>query len=137
MTFTFDETLFSDLHKDAYGFRPNGLAREEWAAATDSRKQEIWDELLEALDRAQRQEEARQEASVADFRAQVERNLQLGARDEYQARKWIVQALDLDANEYIYGGEIVCFRLDLPYTMSKMFDQICRELRQAAVNEYA
>lgn len=50
--FTFDENLVSDLHKDAYGFRPSGSFWLSWGEASDLRRQEIWDDLLVDLDRA-------------------------------------------------------------------------------------
>jgi hypothetical protein len=47
--FTFDDKLFSDLHKDAYGFRARN---HEYYTANDERKQAIWNQTLDALSRA-------------------------------------------------------------------------------------
>lgn len=41
--FTFDENLFSDFHKEVYGFRPRG---HEFYTASDERKQVLWDILM-------------------------------------------------------------------------------------------
>ena len=30
MQYTFEDNLFSDLHKDAYGFRPRHATTEQW-----------------------------------------------------------------------------------------------------------
>lgn len=134
MTYTFDERIVSDLHKDAFGFRPREYFWEEWNGATDAGKQEIWDDLQDALDRAIEYENLMHDAAIADFRVSVQQNLDLGARDEHQARKWIVQSLNPTENDLLYGGSWVCFELGLPYSMRQMFDQICRELRQEMNN---
>lgn len=49
MEFTFNELEISDLHKDAYGFRPNQDFWREWELSDDLGKQEIWDQLLDCL----------------------------------------------------------------------------------------
>jgi hypothetical protein len=46
-TYTFDENLVSDIHKDAYGFRPRDGFWSRWSNATIDQKQVIWDELLD------------------------------------------------------------------------------------------
>jgi len=46
---TFDGDIVSDLHKDAYGFRPSQTWWEIWDSCLDSEKQKIWDDLLESL----------------------------------------------------------------------------------------
>ena len=136
--YTFDENTVSDLHKDAFGFRPREYFWEEWNGASDASKQEIWDDLLDSLRRTVEYERLQEAAAVADFRTSVQQNLDLGAHDEYQARKWIVQSLKPTENDLLYGGEWVCFELGLPYSMKKMFNQICRELHQEMNNkEYA
>lgn len=132
--YTFDERIVSDLHKDAFGYRPLQYFWAEWDAATDAAKQEIWDDLLDALQRAVEFERVQQEAAVADYHSEIANMMTLGAQNEYQARKWIVQGLGLNQFDLSYGGEHVCFHLNLPYTMKKMFDQICRELRQEMNN---
>ena len=61
--YTFDETIVSDLHKDAYGFRPREYFWSEWEEATNDRKQAIWDDLLDTADReAEREREMQIEA---------------------------------------------------------------------------
>jgi len=50
--YTYSEELFSDFHKEVYGFRPTG---DHWFyGATPAEKQEIWD----AIGRAQAEENA-------------------------------------------------------------------------------
>lgn len=134
MAYTFDETIVSDLHKDAFGFRPREFFWEEWNAASDAQRQEIWDDLLLALDRAVEFERQQQEAAIVDFRAEVARMIELGAKDEHQAKKWIIQSLGADEMDLLYGGSWVCYELGLPYSMRQMFEQACREILQEINN---
>ena len=65
----FDANTLSDLHKDAYGFRPRS---EEfwnaWDSADDDGKQRIWDDLLDAADRAAETEREIQRGLAAKLR---------------------------------------------------------------------
>lgn len=49
MEYTFDERCVSDLHKDAFGFRPNHDFWREWELSDNDGKQVIWDSLIEVL----------------------------------------------------------------------------------------
>jgi hypothetical protein len=57
-TYTFSDELFSDLHKDAYGYRPRGEWH-RWQAMTDEAKQSWWNSMCQTIDReeAERREE--------------------------------------------------------------------------------
>ena len=46
--FSFDDNLYSDLHKDARGYRPRGDHYQ--LTATDAEKQVLWDNLLSEMD---------------------------------------------------------------------------------------
>ena len=48
-TYTFDEDTVSDLHKDAYGFRPSGCWWGNWNTMSDAEKQEEWDQLIVSM----------------------------------------------------------------------------------------
>ena len=49
MNYTFDELSVSDLHKDAYGFRPSESFWQEWTLANDDEKQYLWDSMIDVL----------------------------------------------------------------------------------------
>ena len=128
MTYTFDGNIVSDLHKDAFGFRPNQYFWEEWNQSPDAAKQVIWDDLLVALDRAIEFEKQEQAANIAAFERGVEAALLLGATDRAAAIRWVVQGLELDEVDLQYGGSKVCYELGLPYDMQTVFDPICKDL---------
>ena len=70
--YTFDADTLSDLHKDAYGFRPR--SEEFWAAwdaADNDGKQRIWDNLLDDLDRALETEREYQQEAIADLEDRI------------------------------------------------------------------
>jgi hypothetical protein len=96
--FTYSEELFSDLHKDAYGFRPHG---HEFYDVTPERKQEIWDyfcKIVEENIAAEREHEAR---ALRDFEQEVQNTIELGAGDRATALRWMTQ------NEKFYDQQCV------------------------------
>ena len=132
MSYTFDSNIVSDLHKDAYGFRPSQYFWQNWESSTDAEKQVEWDRLLRALDAANKEEEAREAAAVSDFEARVQANIELGAVDREQAVMWIVDSLNLTEYDLAYGGSYVCYELGLPYRMQAEFDAVLPKIRLTA-----
>ena len=107
--FTFDSNIVSDLHKDAYGFRPSQGWYESWDQSTDAEKQQVWDDLIVALDREIADEKAREQESVLQFEALVAKNIELGAKDRATALRWI-----MDASEANGDWERLCYLNYLP-----------------------
>ena len=70
--YTFDENVVSDLHKDAYGYRPREFFWAEWHEATDDGKQAIWDGLIEDLNQSNIEEGLRQEAAIAETEKRIQ-----------------------------------------------------------------
>ena len=93
MSYTFSTELFSDLHKDALGFRPRAHSFYD-EATTDAERQQMWDYLCQILKEnmaAEREHEAR---AVRDFEAEVENVIALGAGDRATALRWITSSED-------------------------------------------
>ena len=87
--FTYSEELFSDFHKDAYGFRPRGY--HEFWDATPERKQEIWDNVeQDFLQEMVREEKAKAEA-LEQFEREVAQTISYGAGDRATALRWMTQ----------------------------------------------
>ena len=68
MTYTFDENIVSDLHKEAYGFRPREGWWNMWAAFNADQKQGTWDSLIADLDDAIEQQEQQEAQALVNFR---------------------------------------------------------------------
>jgi hypothetical protein len=126
--YTFDADIVSDLHKDAYGFRPREGFWNHWNLSTMDEKQAIWDGLLRALEASIKEEEAREAIAVAQFESQVAKNIELGAPSREVAVRWIIDSLNLTEYDRAYGGSYICFELGLPYRMQAEFDAILKEV---------
>ena len=98
--FTYDEELFSDLHKDAYGFRPR---IHNFYESTPEEKQKIWDATILDMNAAQEAEEARAADCVKDFKDEVDMVINtFGAGDRATALKWIT-----DGDRFFYSRQDV------------------------------
>ena len=128
MSYTFDADLFSDLHKDAYGFRPRGHRFYD-ASTTDDERQQMWDAVCVDLDAEMHRQELEHMAAIQHLEANVQRNMELGAPDRETAIRWVLQSLDLSEMDLQYGGSYVCYELGLPFDMAPVFDPIIKEMR--------
>lgn len=90
-TYTFDESLYSDLHKDVYGFRPSAASFEFWNSMSDAKKQAEWDLLLERLS----DELDQDRMDLADHMCEIDHmimdTIEHGARDPQEAMRWLTQ----------------------------------------------
>ena len=99
--FTYDEELFSDLHKDAYGFRPR---IHNFYESTPEEKQKIWDATILDMNAAQEAEEARAADCVKDFKAEVDMVTNtFGAGDRATALKWITDCDTFEHSQDVEG----------------------------------
>lgn len=116
-TYTYDDRCISDLHKDAYGFRPGERFWMEWNSVGDDRRQAIWDGLCETLERELAWEEKRKAEAVAALEARVDGLIELGAADWDMAIRWIMQAHGIDPTKagLAYAREELEYELGLPY----------------------
>ena len=119
MAYTFDENIVSDLHKDARGYRPTQSWWQMWNALGDEQKQNVWDALLEELDA----EMARQRRAEADAMIALHQRIQgvmlVGAKDEVQALKWIMEAEEFSDYDMQYGPSYFCYHFGLSYSAAK------------------
>lgn len=107
MFYTFDENIVSDIHKDAFGFRPTESFWARWTVACDDGKQSIWDALLLDLAAAVREHNEQERRAIARFETRVLELICQGADDRLCAVRWIHQAEDSDGTdnhlEYLLG----------------------------------
>ena len=110
--FSYDVQLFSDLHKDAYGFRPR---THEFYDATPARKQEIWNQALAALKASMDEEKQRKDAAVKEFEGEINGYMQKYEADRATAIRWILQARPHDVDMAGIDGSFMCYLMGLPY----------------------
>lgn len=109
--YTFDENIVSDLHKDAYGFRPGTRFWGFWDSATDAEKQAEWDLLIKALERRIEEDAAQEKACIAQFEQLVSKSIAAGAANRETALRWI-----MDASTCNGDWEFLCYEHGLPYS---------------------
>lgn len=95
---TYSDELFSDFHKDAYGFRPRD---HEFYSAAPERKQEIWDATGRQLDRTMQEEAEMADEALAEFKAQITKVIEAGAGNRINALRWMT------SNEEFYHSQDV------------------------------
>lgn len=112
VTYTFDENIVSDLHKDAFGFRPGERFWSAWNSMDDDEKQAEWDHLIEACNRAIQEEEEQQARAITRFEALVQKTIESGAGNRETAIRWIMDASSAARdNDWDY----LCWEHQLPY----------------------
>jgi len=85
----FDYDIFSDLHKDVYGFRPSAIFMKNVKNFSDQERDDLWEALCDQLEENTKAEKAQEEADVAKFEARVLDVIDLGAGDRETALRWI------------------------------------------------
>ena len=87
--YTFSDDIFSDLHKDVYGFRPREMMMKNWRAMNAKQKETLWNCLCEQLEDNMKHEKIAEEKAVAEFKERIEQAQVWGARDYFDALRWI------------------------------------------------
>lgn len=108
--YTYCDDLISDLHKDAYGYRPREGFFQRWQEATPAEKQEQWDWLCQVVERVLEEEAAQEKVSVACFEELVAETISLGAGDRETALRWIMEGSICNGD-----WEFLCYEYGLPY----------------------
>ena len=121
VTYTFDEAIVSDLHKDAFGRRPSEDFWVYWKSWSDDMKQIVWDGLISAFNRAVDDQKAAYDAAKSEYEARLAEYISIGAKDRATAIRWLVQSLELTEADKWYGAEYICYTLGLPYQMQSEF----------------
>lgn len=110
--YTFSEELFSDLHKDAFGFRPNSAFWEWLNVATDDEKQAEWDGLVESMRRREELRIEEEKRSIEEFEAAVASTISAGAKDRATAIQWLK---DAEGDMYVRDEEYFEWSQGIPY----------------------
>jgi hypothetical protein len=121
MTYTFDETIVSDLHKDARGYRPSHHWTELWNYADNDQKQVMWDSLCKELSAELDRERQAQARAALALTERLEKMYELGAKSEVQALQWIMEAEEFDFNDLQYGPSYFCYHFGLNYSAANDF----------------
>jgi hypothetical protein len=98
-------SIYSDLFKDCYGFRPRGGNLPNWSI-------DKWNQEIASLQREREeqieQEQAAERINVKEFEKTISSLIASGANDRATAIRWM---LDANENDCYY----LCYRFGLPY----------------------
>ena len=75
--YTFNADILSDLHKDAYGFRPSEGFFVEWDLLDNDGKQDLWDQLVETVADSIQREREYQRMAIAEFEGWVKMTMKI------------------------------------------------------------
>lgn len=131
MTYTYDETIVSDLYKDTFGHRPDPIWWSVWKWCDENQKQKIWDALCEDLEHEMELQRQKEEKSLERFEKRIEANMKLGAPAREDAIRWILQSLNFDEVDLRHGAGWFCYELDLPFSMESELEPVIKQLRVA------
>lgn len=103
---------YSDLHKDAYGFRsylPTDISEAEAETAVD--------ELIKAAEVIFEREKEYERQRIEKFEQYVTQVIDLGAGNRETAIRWIMDGSDANGD---WG--MLCYNLGLPYNYFRSYD---------------
>ena len=118
--YTFCENTVSDLHKDAWGRRPSNSFWFHWNCGTDDAKQKIWDELVDDMVANDKAEAQTKKDNASNFYLRIKDVCKLGASNYRTAIRWILEADELEHDQYYEGGQLV-WEYNLAYRHKKLF----------------
>lgn len=105
-----DGDIFSDLHKDVYGFRPRGVTFES-LEAFDAEYERLVAQLSDQID----EDKIRQDANMVKFAQRVMETMELCNCDQRRAVEIIADA-ESELEDYkFYGPERLEYSFDLKY----------------------
>lgn len=115
-----DLSFISDMHKDAYGFRPSSGEYDRIKAMTPKELADYYKRLEAAVERSIDEERAREAQAILNFEARIERQMrEVGAPDRATFVRWDMDALDVvidDGTTRWYDEDFYKYKLGLPYS---------------------
>ena len=118
--YTFCENTISDLHKDAWGYRPSQGFWVRWEASNDDAKQGIWNDLIDDMVKNDAEEAKIKAENVSNLAKRIKETCKLGARNYRTAIRWILEADELEHDKY-YEGDQLCWEFNIGFKHSKLF----------------
>jgi len=106
---------FSDLHKDAYGFRPRGAIVDAWLAMTSEELDAEEARMQTAVEDSMAEEAAREAANAVAFEAHIAKLMADFNIDRATAIRWDIEAVGLTDDVQIYGMSAYVYEHGLPY----------------------
>ena len=113
-TMTREEELHSiywDMYKDAYGFRPRHVDTSGWTEVTFTQEFEY---LQEVIAKNERERKIAEHEAAHAFEMRIQSVMACGAKDREMALRWIHEAEGTTGDD-----QFLCYTLGLPYNYFK------------------
>jgi len=121
------QTFIYEGHKDAFGVKGRHY---DFDSMTMEELKEEANYIAQAANEAFEAEQKAEEEAVRKFEGFVQEMLKWGTSDRKTAVRWLLEAEKFDAMDLMYGGEVACFKMNLPYRLyQKEFDAIMKEMK--------
>jgi len=105
-------SIFWDMYKDAYGFRPRGIDTSAWDEATFNAE---FDYLQDLIGKNEQERRIAEHEACHAFEMRMLSLLASGAKDREMAMRWIHEAEGSNGDD-----EFLCYTLGLPYRYFKV-----------------
>lgn len=119
MQHTFDESIVSDLHKDAYGFRPSATWWAQWKVMSNDDKQVEWEHLCKVLDEETALHAEQETAAEANWQRHIDTMMNTHNIDRATAIRW-----DMEAMECLGDTGFYCYRWNINYSNEEKIKKI-------------
>ena len=121
-SFTYDEMTVSDLHKDAYGYRPSQGWWTEWKAMTPKQKQEEWNFLCCLMEENEQAERRAQARAYDAWDGRITRLMQELNISRATALRWDIDAYMTDDDIGYY-----CYLNGLSYSVEEEIKNVLKD----------
>jgi len=102
MAYTFSTELVSDLHKDAFGYRPSADFMDMWKnGLSDEGRQAEWDYMINALNASIEEEKIREQYDLESFETSLKLIMDTHNINEETALRWMTQIEIMDNSQDI------------------------------------
>jgi len=118
--YTYSDELVSDLHKDAWGFRPGEQFWFYWEISDQDAKQAIWDNLIDDMVKNDAEEAKVKRNNASKLAQRIKEVCKLGAKNYKTAIKWIIEADELEPDLH-YQGDHLAWEYNIEFRHRKLF----------------
>lgn len=102
MAYTFDSNLVSDLHKDAFGYRPSAEFMDMWNnGLSDEGRQAEWDYMVRCMKQEIEDDMIREHYAVEEFENELELIMNEHKINEETALRWMTQNVRIENSQDI------------------------------------
>lgn len=105
----------SDMHKDAYGFRPSPDQWARWNTMNNAQLNAEEASLAEAIGAAIAEEAENEAAATVSFETHIGKLMSDFRIDRATAIRWDLEALDITDDVKVYGMDLYAHEYGLPY----------------------